>query len=142
MQIRWSIFNAAQRERLNGAVRRHHHSIHHVLLVEPLCLKVMHGVVGVIGRHMTRRALTFAEKYFLSMYFGGRSFGGIEFSIPAQLGSGRGSEQLLKFRHEMNLAAAFQYIHTFLGGDDGVSVKIGGSLFELGEVLNCLQSTL
>src|SRR5437763_963937 len=112
MQIWWRIFDAAQRKSLNGTVRGHHHSVHHMLLVEPLRLKVMHGVVSVIRRHMTRRALAFTEKYFLPVHFRGRSFGRIEFPIPSQLGSGREVEQLLKFRHEMNLAAAFQYIYT------------------------------
>jgi hypothetical protein len=37
-----------------------------MLLVEPLCLKVMHGVVGVIGRQMTRRTLAFTEEQILS----------------------------------------------------------------------------
>src|SRR3981081_2913748 len=134
MQIWWRIFNAAQRERLNGAVGRHHHSIHHMLFVEPLGLKVMHGVVGVIGRHVTRRTLSFSVEHVLPVHFGWSSLRRIEFPIPSQLGSRRKVQQLLKFRHEMYLAAAFEWIYAFLGGDYGVSIKIGGALFELSEI--------
>jgi len=42
----------------------------------------------------------------------------------------------------MNLATRLQRIYAFLGGDDVISVEIGGALLELGEVLYCLQSTL
>src|ERR1700730_1282194 len=42
----------------------------------------------------------------------------------------------------MNLAAAFQNIDPFLGGDDRIAVEIGCTLLEFGEILDRFQGAL
>src|SRR5437899_8496753 len=121
MQIWGSIFDAAQRECLDWSVGGHHHSIHHVLLVEALRLQIVHGVVGVVGRLVAGRTLSFPEENFLPVHLGGCRLCRIKFAVPPQLGSWLEVEQLLKFRHEVNLAAALEDVHTLLGGDHRVS---------------------
>src|SRR6266481_8682825 len=93
-------------------------------------------------RRMTRSTLRFAEENFLSVQFLSAGFLGVEFSIPSQLWSWRKVEQLLKFSHEMNLAAAFQHVHTFLSRDDRIAIEICCPLLELRKILDCFQRSL
>src|SRR5260370_38572496 len=81
MEIRRGVLNAAQRERFDRSIGGHHHSIHGVLLVEPLCLKVMHAVVGVVRRLMARRTLPLTEEYFLAVHLCGVALAGS--SLPS-----------------------------------------------------------
>src|ERR1700693_2892012 len=141
MQIGWGIFNPTQGESLDWTVCCHHHSVHHVLLIEAVCLQVVHGVVSVIRGRMARRTLPFTKEHFLPVHFGRCSFGGVQFSIPSELGSWRKVQQFLKFAHEMNLAAPFEGVYTFLCRNDRISIEIGCTLFELRKILNCLQSS-
>src|SRR6266436_8194608 len=93
-------------------------------------------------RRMTRSTLRFAEENLLPVQFLSAGLLRVEFSIPGQLWSRRKVEQLLKFSHEMNLAAAFQYVHPFLSRDDRIAIEIRCPLFELREVLDCFQRSL
>src|SRR6266446_5178932 len=93
-------------------------------------------------RRMTRSTLRFAEENFLSVQFLRASFLRVQFPIPGQLRSWRKVEQLLKFGHEMNLAAAFQDVHPFLSRDDRIAIEIRCPLLELREVLDCFQRSL
>ena len=76
------------------------------------------------------------------MQFLRASFLRVKFPIPTQLRGWRKVEQFLKFSHEMNLAAAFQYVHPFLSRDDRVAIEICGPLLELREILDCFQRSL
>src|SRR6266851_3938828 len=142
MEIRRGVLNAAQRERFDRSIGGHHHSIHGVLLVEPLCLKVMHAVVGVVRRLMARRTLPLTEEYFLAVHLCGGRLGGIQLAIPSQLRGWGKVQDLLKFAHKMNLAASLENVDTFFGGDDRVPVKISSALFELSEIFHRFQRPL
>ena len=48
----------------------------------------------------------------------------------------------MKFRHEVDLAAAIENVHALLGGDHGVAVEIGCPLLELSEVFHAFQRPL
>ena len=76
------------------------------------------------------------------MQFLRASFLRVKFPIPGQLWSWRKVEQLLKFSHEMDLAAAFQYVHTFLSRNDRIAIEIRCPLLELREILDCFQRSL
>src|SRR6267143_5283628 len=93
-------------------------------------------------RRMTRSTLRFAEENLLPVQFLRGSLLRVKFSIPGQLWSWRKVEQLLKFSHEMNLAAAFQYVHPFLSRDDRIAIEIRCPLLELGKILDGFQRSL
>src|SRR5436190_21314071 len=93
-------------------------------------------------RRMTRSTLCFAEENFLAVQFLSASFFRVKFSVPGQLWSWRKVQQLLKFSHEMNLAAAFQDVHAFLSRDHRIAIKIRCPLLELREILHGFQCPL
>ncbi len=102
----------------------------------------MHAVVGVIRRHVARRALPFAEEYVLPLQFALAGFERIESAEQVEPGCRRKIQQRLKLCHEMHLAAAFQNVGAFARCIGRDAVKIGTALFELGEVLHRLHRTL
>jgi hypothetical protein len=72
----------------------------------------------------------------------GARLGGIELAEDVQLRRGWKVEQFLELCHVVRLAAALQDIDALLGGEDRVTVEIGGALLELGEILDGLQRPL
>ena len=79
---------------------------------EALQLQIVHEIVSVIRGLMTRGALRFAQKQILSAH--SASFALAEFSFPVTSSLRRREiEQFLKFRHEMNLAAALTMFTPF-----------------------------
>src|SRR5258707_13876325 len=116
--------------------------IDHPRLVEALRLEIVHQVIGVVRRLMAHRALAFAEEYGLAAQLSGRCFGTVDVAEHVELRCRREVEHLLEFRHLMDLAAAIENVHPFLGRDDMVAVEVRGALLELGKVLHRLQRTL
>ena len=66
VQIRRRIFDAAQREGLDGAVGAGLATVNHLLVEEALDAQVVHGVVGVIGRRVAGGTLGLAKEERLS----------------------------------------------------------------------------
>lgn len=107
MEIRRSILNAAQRERFDGSIGGHHHSVDRSLFVKTVGLQIVHRVVGVVRRLMAGRTLALAEEYFLAMHLCQGSLCRVKLPIPSQLRSWREIQDFLKFRHKVNLASPF-----------------------------------
>src|SRR5262249_9126285 len=108
MEVGWRVFDAAQRKRLYWPVSGGHHAVHHAWVVEPLDLKIVHGVVGVVRRRMAGRALRLAEEEILAAHLLCRGLGWIELAIDSKLGCRREVENLLELGHEVYLTAAFE----------------------------------
>src|SRR5205807_3761250 len=56
------ILDASERKCLDRSVTDFTHSVDHLRLEEPLCLEVVHQVVGVVRGSMARAALALAEE--------------------------------------------------------------------------------
>src|ERR1700692_3088323 len=67
MHIRRRVLDATEREGLDSAVARHHHTVHHMLLVEALRLQVVHSGVCEIWARVALSASAFAEEDLLPM---------------------------------------------------------------------------
>src|SRR5262249_50680049 len=78
----------------------------------------------------------------LAAQFGLRGSAGVEAAVKIQFRRGRKIQKLLELRHEMDLAAALQWVDAFLRGDHVVPVEIGGALLELREIFNRFQRAL
>ena len=89
-------------------------------------LQVVHGVVGVIGRRMaTRRIAALPKNTSWPRISDAVAFFGSSLPNNVELGRRREVEDLLELGHEMDLAAPFQNIDSFLCGDHRVAVEVG-----------------
>jgi len=129
-------------ERFDGAIRARLAAVDHPLGEEAFGAQVVHREIGVIGRHVARRAFRLSEKEVLSAEFGLRCFAWIELSVDSQFWRRREIEQCLELSHRVHLATALEGIDALLGRDHGISIEVGGALFKLGEVFHGLQRAL
>src|ERR1700730_2817678 len=108
MKIGWSILNTPQNWSLDRSVssRRRDQSVNDLRLVEPLHVQVVHQVVGIVGSLMASGALSFTKEYFLAVKFFRCRFPRVEFLQHVEFGRWRKVQNLLKFSHVVNLAAA------------------------------------
>ena len=88
---------------------------------------------------MAFRTSRLPEKQLLPAHFTGTRFLGIQFAINPELGRRRKVQDLLEFRHRVNLTAPIENVGTFFRGDHWVTIEIGGSLLELREILHRLE---
>ena len=91
---------------------------------------------------MAYTAFAFSEKYFLAAELGISGLVLTKLAEDVQLRRGWEVQNRLEFRHEVNLTSTFENIYSFLGGDDGVAVKICRSLLKLGKVLDAFKRSL
>ena len=88
------------------------------------------------------RALALAEEDLLAAHLALAGFGGVELAEDVELRRRREVEQLLKLRHEMHLAAAFEDVGALTRRVGRDAVEVGGALLELGEVFHGLERPL
>src|SRR3984893_82248 len=142
VQVGRIVLGAAQRKGFDRPVPDGHHIVDHHRLEEALGLEVVHQIVGVERRLVASRALTLAEEDLLAVHLGLCRLGGIELTEDVELGRGGKVQHLLKIGHEVDLAAALEWVHSLLSGLHDIAVEIGGALLEFGEVLDRLQRPL
>src|ERR1700738_295014 len=144
MKVSWGVLDAAQNWRLDWSVSagRHDQPVNDLGLVETLDVQVVHQVVGIVRSLVASGTLSLAEENFLPVQFLRRCFFRIELSEHIEFGRRRKIKYLLKFRHVVNLATAFQDIDPFFGGDDRVSVEVGRALLKFRKILNSFQGAL
>src|SRR5581483_7505897 len=85
VQVRWRLFDAAQREGLDRPLRGDHHAAFHARAVEALNLQIMHQPVGVVRRRVTGRATGFAEEEVFAADFALARPGAVEAAKEVQL---------------------------------------------------------
>src|SRR5579871_3161097 len=88
---------------------------------------------------MAKTAFRFAKEEPLAIQLGFGSLLAIELAEQIQLGSRGKSQDLLKFRHRLDLGPAFEDGQSLLGGLGRIAIEISGSLLELGDVLDALE---
>ncbi len=91
---------------------------------------------------MAGAALALAEEDVLPTQLGGTRLRWIELAEHVQLRCRREIQKRLEFPHEVNLTATLQHVDAFLGSNHWITVEIGSTLLELGEILDRLQRPL
>lgn len=142
MEVGRRVLDASQWECLDRSVGRGQSSADHLLLEESLDLEIVHQIVGKVRTRMTDGALRLPEEQFLTPDLALRGKRRVKLAQNVQLGGRWKVEKCLELSHEMNLAAAFQRIDTLLRSCSDVTIEVGGTLFKLGEVLDCLECPL
>src|SRR5262249_19752879 len=97
---------------------------------------------GVVRRVMAACAGSFSEEQGLPAHLGFSGLLGIQLAVDAQLRGRREVQELLEFRHEMDLAASFQDVDTLFRGDHRIPIEIGPALLKLRKVLDASEGSL
>ncbi len=142
MEVGGAVLDSPERKGLDGTVGRCEPSMDHAGFEKALGLEVMHEVVGVKGGGVARRAFALAEEHSLPAQLGLAGLFGIEFAVPAQLGSRRKVQDGLELAHEVGLRSSFDNVDALFRGDHRISIEVGGSLFELRKILYGFQGPL
>ena len=127
MEIGRRIFDPSQHKGLDRTVR---------LRAEPFQLQIVHHIISIGWRLMTRGAAPFAKKEVFTLDFLLRRL------LPVQPTGhwvklrGRGKiDHVLHLRHMGDLEAV-DYIDAFFHRPDRIAVEIGCALFKLGKILH------
>jgi hypothetical protein len=127
MQIRGAILDASQRESLYWPVSW--------LVYEAFEFQVVHLLIKKRGRLMTAHALALPEKNFFTAQFMCGRFGRIEPALGIEFWRGGEIQHILKLCH-MTHVNSIEYRKTLFHRMDRVSIEVGGTEFELGEVFH------
>ena len=127
MEIRRRIFNPSQHKGLDGPVR---------FCSESFELQIVHHMIGVRRRLVTRGASRLAKKEFLALNFLFRRFLSVQSGRHRiELRGGRKIDHVLHLRH-MGHLEPINHIDALFHRPDRIAIEIGGALFKLGEILH------